>query len=239
MRFPAISPHLVYVVPFPTFLLFCDFFPELSAFSVAKMKSDIVFSRAQAAILRSSGHSVKEIAKFFNKTECWVSKWLKRECFEDKPRSGRPSVWTNCARKSIEKAKYKRNNSTRKIAKSLQQKNITVWRYMTRKGWKAFKRKKIPLLSEKQRPESPFEIRQEIREPDSRRLGQFFYLQMSVLNIFFITLIQKTISYGARRNVMFLQLSSEAKCEGDGVGWHDRLWAHKVTHATHKPNLNF
>ena len=63
---------------------------------------------------------------------------------------------TNAARKSINKAKYKRNNSTRKIAKNLQQKNIgvssiTVWRYMTRKGWKAFKRKKTPLLSAKQR----------------------------------------------------------------------------------------
>ena len=113
------------------------------------MKSDIVYARAQAAILRSSGHSV-------NKTVRWVNKWSKRECFEDKPRSGRPSVLTNAARKSIEKAKYKRNNSTRKIAKNLQQKNIevssiTVWRYVTRKGWKAFKRKKIPLLSEKQR----------------------------------------------------------------------------------------
>ena len=85
-----------------------------------------------------------------------MNKWSKRECFEEKPRSGRPSVLTNCARKSIEKAKYKRNNSTRKIAKNLQHKNIevssiTVWRYTTRKGWKAFKRKKIPLLSEKQR----------------------------------------------------------------------------------------
>ena len=90
----------------------------------------------------------------FNKTVRWVNKWSKRECFEDKPRSGRLSVLTNAARKSIEKAKYKQNNST--IAKNLQQKNIevssiTVWRYMTRKGWKAFKQKKIPLLSEKQR----------------------------------------------------------------------------------------
>ena len=44
----------------------------------------------------------------------------------------------------------------RKVAKNFQQQNIevcttTVWRYMTRKGWKAFTRKKIPLLSEKQR----------------------------------------------------------------------------------------
>ena len=31
--------------------------------------------------------------------------------------------------------------------------------------------------------ESPFGIRQEIREADSRRLGQVFYLQMVVLNM--------------------------------------------------------
>ena len=59
----------MYVVPFPNLLLFSDFFPELSVFSVLKMKSDIVYARAQAAILRLSGHSVKEIAKIFNKTE--------------------------------------------------------------------------------------------------------------------------------------------------------------------------
>ena len=115
------------------------------------MKSDIVYARAQAAILRSSGHSVKENAEFFNKTVRWVNKWSKRECFEDKPRSGRPSVLTNATRKSIEKAKYKRNNSTRKIAKDLQRKNIEVSSITARKGWKAFKRKKIPLLSEKQK----------------------------------------------------------------------------------------
>ena len=102
-----------------------------------------------------TGHSVKEIAKFFNQTVRWVNKWSKREWFENKPRSGRRSVLTNAARKSIEKAKYKRTNSTRKTANNIQQKSIevssiTVWRYMTRKGWKAFKRKKIPLLSEKQ-----------------------------------------------------------------------------------------
>ena len=148
---------LVYVAPFSEFCCYSLIFPEVSVFSVKKKKSDIVYARAKAAKSRSSGHTVKEIAKFFNKTERWVNKWSKRECFEDKPRSRRPtSVLTNCARKSIQKAKYKRNNLTRKIAKNLQQKDIevssiTVWRYMTRKGWKAFKRKKITLLSEKQR----------------------------------------------------------------------------------------
>ena len=65
----AFSRHFfapfVHVVPFPNLLLFSYFFPELSVFSVTKMKSDIVYARAEAAILRSSGHTVKEIAQFF------------------------------------------------------------------------------------------------------------------------------------------------------------------------------
>ena len=105
------------------------------------MKANAVYARAQAAILRSSGHSVKDIAKLLKKTERWVNKWSKRKSFEDKPRSGRPSVLTNRAGNLIEKAKYKRNNSTRKISKKLQRHSInvsnsTVWRYMTKKGWK-------------------------------------------------------------------------------------------------------
>ena len=39
------------------------------------MKSDIVYARAQAATLRPSGHSVKEIVKFLNK---WSKKRVLR-----------------------------------------------------------------------------------------------------------------------------------------------------------------
>ena len=74
------------------------------------MKADTVCAKAQAAILRSSGHSVKEIAKLLKKTERWVNKWSKRKSFEDKPGTGQPSVLTNCARNVIEKTKYKLNN---------------------------------------------------------------------------------------------------------------------------------
>ena len=114
-----------------------------------------VCARAQAAIFRYSDYSVKEIAKLFKKAERWVNNWSKRKSFEGKPRSGRPSVLTNYARNVITKAKYKRNNSTRKIAQKVQHDNInvsstTVWS-LTNKGWKVFKRKKIPLLTEKQR----------------------------------------------------------------------------------------
>ena len=121
------------------------------------MKANTIYARTQAAILLSSGHSVKDIAKLLKKkNEQWVNKWSKRKSLEDQSRSGQPSVLTNRARTVIEKAKYKRNNLTRKIAKNLHRHNInvsntTVWRYMTNSGWKAFERKKIPLLSEKQR----------------------------------------------------------------------------------------
>ena len=77
------------------------------------MKSNTVYARAQTTILRSSGHSVKDIAKLLKKTERWVNKWSKRKSFEDKSRKGRPSVLTNRTRTVIGKAKYKRNNSTR------------------------------------------------------------------------------------------------------------------------------
>ena len=73
---------------------------------------------------------------------------------------GQTKEWTavclaNYAKNVITKAKYKRNNSTRKIAQKVQHHNINVsstkvWS-LTNKGWKAFKWKKIPLLTKKQR----------------------------------------------------------------------------------------
>ena len=81
----------------------CCYSPELSVFSVTKMKSDIVYARAQAAILRSSGHSVKEIAEFFNKTVRWVNKWSKESASktnqEADDRLFRPVVLENQSRK--------------------------------------------------------------------------------------------------------------------------------------------
>ena len=48
------------------------------------------YSRTQAFILRSTGLSVKEIAKKLEKSERWVVKWSSRnEGFEDKKRTGR------------------------------------------------------------------------------------------------------------------------------------------------------
>ena len=159
----------------------------------------------------------KKSLHFFNKTLRWVNIWSKWECFEDKPRSGRPSVLTNYARNSIEKAKYKRNKSTRKAAKNLQQKNIevssiTVWRYITRKGWKAFKRKKIPLLSEKQW-KTPLRLAKKHAKPTEEDECPNY--------LFPSTLFQKTISHGARSGIKLMWCSSnflsQAECECVGT----------------------
>jgi len=73
--------------------------------------------RAQAFILRSTGLSVKEIAKKLEKSERWVVKWSSRnEGFEDKKRTGRPKVLNEAAKKILKKAKYKRENSTRQLS---------------------------------------------------------------------------------------------------------------------------
>ena len=148
--FPVDFLHclFVYLVPFLNLLLFSNFSPWTFCFLCHKTKFMLVLKQPYYYLY---GHSFKEIAKFLNRMDCWVNKWSKSECFQDNPRSRRLSVLNNCARKSVKKEK-RLNNSTRKIGQNLQQKNteissITVWRYMTRKGWKAFEQKKTPQLS--------------------------------------------------------------------------------------------
>ena len=96
------------------------------------------YFRTQAFILRSTGLSVKEIAKKLEKSERWVVKWSSRnEGFEDKKRTGR-------------------GNSTRQLSQQLASKGLvggknTVWRFMKSKGWRPLRRQKKPLLTAKQR----------------------------------------------------------------------------------------
>ena len=77
-----------------------------------------------------------------------MNKWSKVKALEDKPRSGWP-LFFKCVRNVIEKAVSicLSNNSLRQKGKKIRLYNIkvsstTVWRYMTNKGWKTFKRKR-------------------------------------------------------------------------------------------------
>ena len=68
-----------------------------------------------------------KFAKLFKKTEKWVNQWSKESPSRTKQGvSGRPFVLTNYARNVIKKAKYERNNLTRKIAKRPQHHNINA-----------------------------------------------------------------------------------------------------------------
>ena len=81
------------------------------------------YLRAQASILRSTGLSVKEISKKLKKSERWVVKWSSRnDGFEDKKRTGRPKILNEAAKRILNKAKYKRGNSTRQLSQRLARK---------------------------------------------------------------------------------------------------------------------
>ena len=130
---PYFFPHIVCLRIYCLFFFFFGFY-LLFHENHSHCQAVTVCARAQAAVLPSSGHSVSEIAKLFKKAEQWVrNKWSLRKSFKDKPRSRRPSIFTNYARNRITRAKYERNNSTRKIATKLQHHDInvsctTVWR---------------------------------------------------------------------------------------------------------------
>ena len=97
------------------------------------------YLRAQASILRSTGLSVKEISKKLKKSERWVVKWSSRNNgFEDKKRTGRPKILDDAAKKILNKAKYKRGNSTRQLSQQLPSKGHvaeknSIWRFMKAK----------------------------------------------------------------------------------------------------------
>ena len=111
------------------------------------------YLRAQASILRSTGLSVKEISKKLKKSERCVVKWSSRnDGFRDKKRTGRPKILNKAAKRILNKAKYKRGNSTAFTTISKQRpcwgKN-TIWRFMKSEGWRPLGRQKKPLLTAK------------------------------------------------------------------------------------------
>ena len=77
--FPAtfISVHFVDFL----FRIYCICYSLIFS-ALSRKKNETVCARAQAALLRSSGHSVKEIAKSLKKTERSVNKWSKRQAKE-------------------------------------------------------------------------------------------------------------------------------------------------------------
>jgi len=166
------------------------------------------YLRAQAFTLRSTGLSVKEIAKKLEKSERWVVKWSSRnKGFEDKKRTGRPKVLNQAAKKVLKKAKYKRGNSTRQLSQQLANKGLvggknTVWRFMKSEGWRPLRRQKKPLLTAKQRV-ARLKFARQYRNLTTEEWDDFF-LRTKVQNICFSCLIPRMILFGGLRRAKCL-----------------------------------
>jgi hypothetical protein len=113
--------------------------------------------RAQAIVLAKEGYSYSVIAEKLNRSKWWVTKWIRRnrddELLVDKPRSGRPTVLSNVAKKLIRNIKYKRGHGVRRLENQLRARGKagsreTIRKYMLNElKWQNFRRKKQPLLS--------------------------------------------------------------------------------------------
>ena len=88
-----------------------------------------VSKRSQAYILIKQGYSVRETAQLIGKSSCFVQKWSKRGetgTFERKKGSGRPSKISSKILTTLEKSKYKRHQSTRKLSRKLKHSGLTA-----------------------------------------------------------------------------------------------------------------
>lgn len=120
--------------------------------------------RAQAIKLFEEKYSYTVIAQKLGRSKAWISKWVSRyksipfESLQDR-RSARPnrstkSSLTTAAKKLIQKSKYQRGQSIRKLEYRLKGRGINVSRetirqFMRKKlKWKSFKRQKVPRLTD-------------------------------------------------------------------------------------------
>ena len=175
------------------------------------------YLRSQASILRSTGLSVKEISKKLKKSERWVVKWSSRnDGFEDKKRTGRPKILNEAAKRILNKAKYKRGNSTRQLSQQLASKGHvggknTIWRFMKSEGWRPLRRQRKLLLTAKQRADR-LKVATQYKNLTAEEWGYF------VPNICFRCPIQKMILFGVLRRAKFLLRIGLKKVQNGSYG---------------------
>ena len=209
------------------------------------------YLRAQASILRSTGLSVKEISKKLKKSELWVVKWSSRnDGFEDKKRTGRPKILNKAAKRILNKAKYKRGNSTRQLSQRLASRGHVGQKTPSRGLWKA----KVGDRWEGKRNlcSQPSSVQLDWNLLSSTKTslwknGMIFFFRTNVPNICFSCPIQKMILFGVLRKAKFLQHIRLKKVQSGSYGaeWQaavslgyifypkDRLWLPIATSTTY------
>ena len=119
--------------------------------------------RAQAILLLQERYSYSVIAKKLGRSKGWVSKWANRYRYKlDRPTDAtlhnraqlkRQSALTLAAMKIIQRCKYQRGQSVRKLERSLKAKQLagcreTIRRYLKHTlKWRSLKRAKVPKLT--------------------------------------------------------------------------------------------
>ena len=123
-------------------------------------KAEAVSKRPQAYILIKQGYSVRDTVQLIGNQVFFVKKWSIRDengTFERKKGGGIPSKISSKILTTLEKSKYKRHQSKRKLSRKLKHSGLTVCKssvhnYLKKNlGIKAYKRKHQSLLTEKQR----------------------------------------------------------------------------------------
>ena len=106
-------------------------FSRTFCFLCLEMKSNIVYARAKAAILRPSGHSVsKEIAKFFTRRNVGANNWSKRESASNTNQEADDRLFWPIV---LENQSRKRSTNTT-ISEMRQSVKVMVWAAMTVRG---------------------------------------------------------------------------------------------------------
>ena len=80
---------------------------------------------------------------------------------------------------------------------------------------------------------------QEIREADSRGWDNFLFTDECSIYLFQYPNPKNDIVWGSQECYVPPAFQVKQSAKVMVRGWHDGSWAHKVTHTTHRPNLNF
>ena len=146
----------------------------------------------------------KKNSNKLKKSERWVVKWSSRnDGFEHKKRTGRPKILNEAAKRILNKAKYKRGNSTRQLSQQLASKGHvegknTIWRFMKSEGWRPLRRQKKNMLTAKQR-----ETRRR-RDNKQRRVCRILTFRIYVLSKAINVFMQKcSFDQCSKRNELF------------------------------------
>jgi len=143
------------------------------------------YERAMAARLCRNGMGQKEAAQELGKSYQWVRKWVKREReesgFKDVPRSGRPrKIQEETRNQIINLLEDTRVGSIRRVKRKLHDTGLevgksTIYRVAREKGKVYKKRRRKPLLTQKQKEGRIAFARKEKKKNIEAYKGYAFY----------------------------------------------------------------